>query len=140
MTIKIPDDAIAQVPLVFTDLAGHALAGNTSGVTVTVSDTTLVTAVLSTDGQSIIVTPLQTTGSGSVVYTDTNDNITATLDFTIVTPVPSTVAFNESGLVLTSNPNPPAGAPGSTVSGGASAPTVAGAGSNVATTPPAASS
>lgn len=119
MTIKVPDDALALVPLVFTDVAGHNLTGSTTGVSATVSDPTLALAEVTVDGNWVQLTPLQLSGHGTVTYTDTGDGISTTFDFDIVTPSPASVTANEAGLVLKPNPNPPAGAPGSTITGAA---------------------
>jgi hypothetical protein len=121
MTVQIPNDDLATVPLIFKDAAGHVMAGDTeSNITVVVSDPTLATASLTTDGNWVVVTPLVASGSGSVTYTDPNDNLTASFNFNIVEPLPVSAVFNEAGAVFTSNPNPPSGAPGSTITGGAS--------------------
>lgn len=107
MAIKIPNDAIAAVPLVFKDQAGHNLAGHTTNVSAEVQDTSLATAEITSDGQWVQITPLKTTGASTVTYRDTDDNITNTLDFSIVHPDPSGVEFNEGGTVFSANPNPP---------------------------------
>jgi hypothetical protein len=130
MAVKIPNDAIGTVPLAFIDLEGHPIAGSVAAtVTATLSDPTLATAAITTDGQWVQITPLLAAGAGTVTYHDPDDNLLATLDFSIVTPTPATVSFNEAGMVLTPNPNPPAGAPGGpTVAGGTS--TVTGGGTS----------
>lgn len=120
LTIKIPNDAIAAVPLIFTDQEGHALAGSNSGnVSVEVADTSVASVTLTSDAQWVQITPLVASGNSSVTYRDADDNITASLDFSIVVPTPVSAAFNEGAAVLTPNPNPPQGAPGSTITGGA---------------------
>lgn len=128
MAVKIPFDAIASIPMIFTDTAGHTLAGDTQNVSAAVTDPTVALAAVTSDGQWVQITPL-ILGTSTVTYRDNDDNITATLDFSVVMPSPGAVTFNETGLVLVSNPNPPAGAPGSTITGAAS--TVGGAGSTV---------
>lgn len=138
MAIKVPNDAIAAVPLVFTDLEGHNLAGSVDGPTVSVADPSVATVQLTSDGQWVNITPLVATGASTVTYQDAVDNITATLDFSIVEPQPVSAAFNEGAVVLTANPTPPAGAPGGptpSVSGGAGgADTTGGAGTGADTT------
>lgn len=126
MAIKIPNDAIAAVPLVFKDQAGHNLAGHTTNVSAEVQDTSLATAEITSDGQWVQITPLKTTGASTITYRDTDDNITNTLDFSIVHPDPSGVEFNEAGTVFSANPNPPTDDTGAgSVGGGASGGTAA---------------
>ncbi len=131
MAVVIPNDDIGIIPLIFTDIAGHQLAGDITGVSATCNDPTLALAEVTSDGQWVQITPLQLGGSGVCTYTDVNDNISNTVTFTIAAPNPASVAFNEAGMVLKPNPNPPAGAPGSTITGAGSGSTVSGAGGTV---------
>ena len=112
MAIKIPNDAIAAVPLVFTDVEGHNLSGNVDNVSATVADPTVATAAVTSDGQWVNITPLLATGASSCTYTDATDNISCTVEFSIVVPNPSGASFNEAGTVLSANPSPPPGAVG----------------------------
>lgn len=112
MAIKIPNDAIATVPLIVDDAAGHPLAPDTVNVSATVADASIATAAVTSDGKWVQITPLVATGASTVTYRDADDNITATLDFSIVVPSPSSASFDEANTVLTANPNPPAGAVG----------------------------
>lgn len=110
MAITIPNDAIATIKLNFTDNVGSPLAGEpgtTPGVGVTVADPTVASAVLADDGQSVTITPLKLAGGSTVAYADTNDNISGTVDFALGNPVPSSMTFDESGVSLSKNPNPP---------------------------------
>lgn len=105
--LTIPNDAIASVPLIITDAVGAPHAPDTEHVTVTVADPTVASAAITSDGAWVEITPLVLNGNSSVTYTDTDDNITASMDFTISTPAPVTVSLNESGAVLRRNDNPP---------------------------------
>lgn len=112
MSINIPNDAIAAVPLVFKDDRDNTLAGHPDNGQVAIDDETLAKIALTVDGQWVQITPLKAEGTGKITYTDTADSITATLDFSIVVPNPTAASFNETATVLTKNPNPPAGAAG----------------------------
>lgn len=135
MAVKIPNDAIGTVPLIFDDEAGHNLAGGLTNVSAAVEDPTIATCALTSDGQWVQITPSVAGGASRVIYTDADDNITCALDFSIVAPRPVGASFNEAGMVLTPNPNPPPGAVGgppvdsgtSTVTGGTGTDTTGGA-------------
>jgi hypothetical protein len=129
MAIKIPNDAVATVPLIIKDLEGHSIAGSMTGITLTLSDSTLASATLSPDGQSVTIVPLQMQGSGTLVYSDTTDHISATLSFSIVEPVPASVTFDEADITLAPNPNPPSAAanPSTSAATGTSPPAAAAA-------------
>lgn len=129
MAVIIPIDAIGAIPLIFKDIDGNILAGGLTNVSVTVADPTVYDAAITSDGQWVQITPLKL-GTSSLTYIDTGDNLQALLeDVTIGVPEPASVAFNEGGMVLSANPNPPAfTAPGSTVSGAGGGSTVSGAG------------
>lgn len=110
MTISIPNDAIANVKLVFKDGVGNALSGSpasTAGVSVSVADATVASAALADDGQSVNITPLLLSGSSSITYTDANDNVTMSDDFTIIAPAPSEGSFDDSSVTFVKNPSPP---------------------------------
>lgn len=106
MSINIPNDAIASVPLLVTDQVGNPHAPSLTAV-VAVLDPAVATAALSADGAAVLITPLVLNGSSAVTYTDADDNLTATEDFTIITPGATSAAFNEAGVTFTANPTPP---------------------------------
>ena len=111
--LTIPNDAIASVPIIVKDAVGNPHAPDTdpTHVSATVADPTIATAAITTDGAWVEITPLVTSGNSSVTYRDSDDNITATLDFTISVPAAVSADLNESGVVLRANPNPPVDTP-----------------------------
>ena len=106
MSIAIPNDAIASIPIVVKDAVGKSHAPSATA-TVAVADPTVASAALSADGNAVVITPLKLTGGSSVTYTDADDNLTATEDFTIIAPAATSATFNEAGVTLTANPTPP---------------------------------
>lgn len=100
----LKNDQIATIPLVAQDQNGAAIALPTP-VSVSSSDESLLTAVLSADGASVVLTGV---ADGLVVVTATAGSLTATLNVTIsdevVVPVATTLIFDTANAVVTQKP------------------------------------
>jgi hypothetical protein len=106
-TFTLPTDAIATIPVLFTDQIGRPTA-ITAGGTVSIDNTAVATAVLSSDGSDVIVTPVAV-GTANLVYTN-GALATLPLGIVVVTPSASAVSF---GPAVIGAPPPAPVTPGS---------------------------
>jgi hypothetical protein len=109
-SLALPADAVARVPLVFVDQFKRPAALTTALLTAAslAFDSTVFSAVLAADGLSVTVTPVVTTGSGTVTYT--NGPLTASLSVEISAPVVTSVDFDAADATFTPTPVPEAAA------------------------------
>lgn len=104
--IKIPTNTIAMVPLQFQDASKRQDYADANKATVSVDNDKLATAVLTSDGHWVQITPLKE-GGGTVTYRHPKLKNDAVLSFEITAPAVKSASFNEAGVVLSPNPNPP---------------------------------
>lgn len=118
MAINIQNDVVTVIPLVFDNSAGSAVPAPAGGTaTVSIDNTANFSVALSSDGQSVLVTPIQppTDGAtGKITYTDVVDGktLTATLEGLVITADANAVSVHFDTAHLTTEPLPaPAPAP-----------------------------
>ncbi|RKP44718.1 hypothetical protein [Pararobbsia silviterrae] len=93
MDLQLKDDAQAQqYSVVLKDKAGNVAAA-TGELTVSVSDSTVVTATLSADGSTVAIAPGKI-GSAVVTVSDAADELSASINVTVTAGTPASIELD----------------------------------------------
>jgi len=88
-TLTLPTDAIATIPVLFTDQIGRPTAIPAGGA-VSIDTTAVAVVGLTGDGSAVVVTPVAV-GTATILYS--NGALSAPLGLVVVTPSATTASF-----------------------------------------------